>query len=523
VRYVVMSTSKMLVVGLDGACWPLIEPWIEDGSLPNIKALRETGVWGDMKSSIPPITCPAWKCYSTGKNPGKLGVYWWENLDLAERRAVTPTSRSFKSPEIWDYLNSMGFTTGVVGMPMTYPPKRVDGFMVAGGPDCLDEGYSHPPDIARELEAEVGFKTNIPISSLYSEDGVEEALNLIEVQFKAAEHLYQKIPVDFLQVTTFHINGLLQHFYYDGEPVKRAWMAVDRWIGRLRGRFDYLLVMSDHGTSPMRKNWFLNAWLAREGYLTRRRTVFDLLHSMGVSREKVHAVLTALRIKKVLRRVKLLRHLSAQIPKESHEFGHHSGEATLRRVDLKKTRVIASPQGPLYINREVVKDDDEYERLRDELIEKIEGLVDPENGSKVVSKVYRWEEIYGERPIGPVPDLLVLDSDEYHNRGGIMSEEIFAESEWKGNNSLHGLFLLHGPGVRKGVRMEGVSIYDLAPTVLWIYGVRVPDDEMDGRVIREAFEEDYPFPPAHSISRTREEKLKVKKALDRIKKKGLKR
>jgi len=69
--------TKVLVIGLDGATWDLIEPWAEEGKLPTFKMLMENGTWGELESCIPFVTYPAWKCYSTGKNPGRLGVYWF--------------------------------------------------------------------------------------------------------------------------------------------------------------------------------------------------------------------------------------------------------------------------------------------------------------------------------------------------------------------------------------------------------------------------------------------------------------
>jgi len=85
-----------------------------------------------MESCPPPVTCPNWRCYSTGKNPGKLGVFWWEKIDTEERTLTTPTSRSFKSSNYWDYLNDAGKTVGIMNLPMSYPPFEVDGWMVAG-------------------------------------------------------------------------------------------------------------------------------------------------------------------------------------------------------------------------------------------------------------------------------------------------------------------------------------------------------------------------------------------------------
>ena len=62
---------KAIVIGLDGASFKLIKPWIEEGVLPNIRKVIEKGVYGDMRSCLPPVTAPNWKCYSTEKNPGE--------------------------------------------------------------------------------------------------------------------------------------------------------------------------------------------------------------------------------------------------------------------------------------------------------------------------------------------------------------------------------------------------------------------------------------------------------------------
>ena len=69
-----MKKLKVLVIGLDGATYNLINPLMESGKLSTIEKLMATGCHGDLESSIPAVTFPAWKCYSTGKNPGKLGV-----------------------------------------------------------------------------------------------------------------------------------------------------------------------------------------------------------------------------------------------------------------------------------------------------------------------------------------------------------------------------------------------------------------------------------------------------------------
>ena len=69
--------ARVVVVGIDAASWNLLEPWIRDGVLPNLKLLVEGGAYGPLESTYPFITSPAWKSFSTSKNPGKIGIFYW--------------------------------------------------------------------------------------------------------------------------------------------------------------------------------------------------------------------------------------------------------------------------------------------------------------------------------------------------------------------------------------------------------------------------------------------------------------
>lgn len=514
---------KMLVIGLDGACWDLIGEWIEKCELPNIKRLKDKGCWGPMQSCIPPITCPAWHCYATGKNPGKLGVFWWEHLDLENRRVITPNSNSFKSRKLWDYLNDAGYKTGIIGMPTTYPPKRVNGFTIAGGPDCGRSSYTYPKEIEAWLKQQFDYKTQPSISVMDRDKrdiAVEEVHNLIATNFEVAKALIEKNPVDFLHVTSFHINGPLQHFFYDGEPTRKAWRLIDEKIGELAQNFDYLIIMSDHGTSPMIKNFFINAWLEKEGYLVRNRTFYDFLFKFGFSSDRVSRLLAKFHLTQFLRRFKIIQSIARQIPDQLGDLGDHAGEGTFSRVNWQKTRVIGSPQGPLYINKEIVENQDECERLRAELINKLEGLKDPETNKKVIQKVYKREEIYHGSYVRQAPDLIALDADEYHNRGGIGKANILEKSDWQGNNARYGLFLFAGPDIQHGQRIDDVTIFDLAPTILHLMNVRIPDD-MDGRVIKEIFMEDSELAKREVTyqkvtDETEKERERIKKAVRKL-------
>lgn len=484
-----MNKNRMLVVGIDGACWPLIDEWIEEGILPNIKELKDGGVWGDMESCIPPITMPAWKCYSTGKNPGKLGVFWWEHLDLKNKKATVPDSTSFKSKEIWDYLNEEGLKTGVVGMPTTYPPKEINGFMISGGPQTPGNNFTYPRELEKKLKDKFDYSPNPPVFESIKdeerrEEVVQENIEQIRKNFEICNYLQEKKNLDFLQVCSFHINGPLQHFFYNDEATRKAWKVIDEEIGKLREKFDWIIMHSDHGTSPMEKQFYLNAWLKKEGYLKLRKGGQSILAKLGITRENALKIAKKLHLENLLKRSDLIMSIGKKVPTKEGLFGEKEGNKTMKMVDWSKTKAVASAQGPIYLNKEILNEEN-IKKIKNEIIEKLEDFQDLETSKGPIAKVYSREDIYEGEYLQKAPDLIALDSNEYHNKGGIAKEELFGESEWKGNNSLNGLFLIYGKGIKENVRKD-IKIYDLAPTILKIMDTSIPSG-FDGETIEEIF------------------------------------
>jgi len=474
--------QRFLVIGLDGACWPLIDEWIEEGELPNIKELKEEGLWGPLESTKPPITCPAWKCYTTGKNPGKLGVYWWNAINMDEKKIEVAHSGRFNSQQLWDYLNDEGVDTGIVGIPLTYPPDQVDGFMVAGGPDAVDERFYHPDSVKEEID-ELDYKLHpdVVFAGDVEEDGeeVRGIEELVKQRFELGKRLNEKHEPDFLQVTTFYLNSPLHHFFYRSPSVKRVWKEIDSQIGELKDEFDYIMLMSDHGTTPISKSTHINAWLKQEGYLEVEKSKTQVLDSMGLTIQNISSVLDTLGIKNLLANSKTLRNIGERIfPSEGVQRGL-GGEATLEGVIWEETQAIGLPQSPIYLT--VDEDSPEYEDLREELVAKLRKIEDPETGENVFSQASKYEEVYEGSCEGHVPDILAVDHDNYHNRGGLYMDEFFQESEWKGNNGQNGLFLLHGPDIEAEER--DAVLYDLLPTILDTMDAEIPE-ELDGESLR---------------------------------------
>ena len=353
---------EVISIGLDGANWDLLQPWLDAGDLPNIAALREEGVSADLESCLPPVTCPNWRCFSTGKNPGKLGVYWWEKIDTESRTLETPTSRSFRSADYWDYLNAEGYSVGIMNLPMTYPPYEVDGWMVAGGPGSEQTDYTHPPDLETELNRR-GYRLH-PDSPVTSNDDIKAAravVNLIDQRFDTFKWLLSNRPVDIAHCTVFYSN-VLQHFFYRGEPTKSAWEIIDSQLGELREEFPEttLILLSDHGCAEIETVFYANSWLEHEGYLATQDTAANSLGRLGLNQKRISKVTDRLGLRDIIARLTPER-IKELFPRDEEGFKR---EQKLERIDWDRSSAIASGQGLIYVMSD---HSDTVERIIDDL------------------------------------------------------------------------------------------------------------------------------------------------------------
>lgn len=465
--------TDTIVLGLDGANWALLEPWIESGRLPNIEALREEGVWTDMESVLPPVTCPNWRAYSTGKNPGKLGVFWWEKIDTEARTLTTPNSRSFKSVDYWDYLNDEGLDAGVVNLPMTYPPFEMDAYMVAGGPGSDQREYTHPPELGDRLD-ENGYRLHpeTPVTSKDDRTAAAALVDLIDDRLETFRRLLDEETVDVAHCTVFYIN-VLQHFFWRGDPTRRAWQVIDEHVGALRDEYPdaTLVLMSDHGCKDVDTVFYVNSWLEETGYLTTKTDTSDVLSGTGFNKKQLSRLAHRLGVHGLVTRL-APAWLTASIPEDEEGFKR---EQKLEKVDWGESAAIASGQGLVY----VIDDDPD---TVDQLVSDLEALTD-DAGRPIAREVFTREEAYSGPYTGEAPEIVFDQRPGVHTSGAIGSNPVFTGvGTWEAENVRTGLFLADGPAVEADSLDETVSILDVAPTVLQSVGCAIPTD-MDGRVL----------------------------------------
>lgn len=497
----------LVVVGLDGASFELIDPWIDEGYLPNIRKMKERGVWADLECCLPPVTSPNWKCYSTGKNPGKLGIFWWENIDVRNKRVYYPKERVSQEKEIWDYLGEQGKSVGVMGMPTTYPPKKVNGFMISGGLDSMEDDFTYPKELEKRLKEEFNYRVRESADIHLNKDkAVDEILELIDIQFNAAETLLKEYKPDFFQITIFAIN-VLQHFLWDSDQTKKGWQIIDRHLGFLIENGHTVIIMSDHGSNKIEYVFNINTWLIQRKYLITKSTLPILLGKLGLKQEKLAKIATTMKLSKVIRAT-TSKEFREGIPTKTGEIKH---EGKTGIIDWERSTSVASGQGPVYI---LNAEGENYDSFRSKLKGELEAITTP-NGKKIIDKVYRKEDIYSGKYLSEAPDLIIDQAKAVHIPGGIGKRGVFDFSEkWVAENKKYGLFTACGPEITNKGKMEDIRILDLAPTILYIMQVSLSRD-MDGRVLSEILKDSVldQIGKIRYVDGTENEKIQIKEAL----------
>lgn len=501
------GSPRLFVIGIDGATFEVLSPLIRKEVLPNLAEVLRKGSYGELESTIPPVTIPAWVSMVTGKNPGKLGLFDLLKRRPEDYRVVPAEIRSWEHPPFWAILNRHGISTGLMNIPGTYPPRRVEGFIVTGMFTPSERHcFTYPPELVKELNEAVSHYDIDVGQWQYFDEGrfLRDLYRVTEKRMRALMYLMKSHPCDFY-MAVFTCTDRLQHVLWKRwDFLESYWIWFDGLLGEILRRFGEettFFFVSDHGFGPIRRTFYVNEWLRRRGYLIVKRDVkTESFIEVGRAVEMLYYKLG--RLKVVYPLASILNKLLGMGRLRYYTYDYLSKDRLVNWTDWAKTKAFALVHTPhyghIYINvkgkmPQGCVDPEDYEEVREEIIEELSRLRDPSTGEAVKIRVYRREELYEGPYVNEAPDIIfVIDDFECEVDPKLGHPSIFDERasdpRWTGTHKRDGVFIAYGPDIRKGHRIEGAKIADVAPTILHFLGAPIPGD-VDGRVLFEIFEE----------------------------------
>jgi len=457
--------DRTLVIGLDCASPQLVfDLWAE--LLPNLSRLRSEGIWGNLRSTDPPITVPAWTCMFSSRDPGEHGFYGFRNRkDYSYDKLAFANSTYIKLPMVWQFFARQRKRSILVGVPQTYPPKPVRGLLVADflTPDPSVE-YTFPPELKEEINKVADGEYIIDVRDFRTDDK-DWLLDSLHVmtrrRFKVIKHLMTKYPWDlftFVEMGPDRIHHGFWRFFDRAhrlyEPnnkyenaIRDYYVELDALIGEvldLVDEKDTVFVVSDHGIKGMRGAIAINQWLIEAGYMKLKGT-----------------------------------------PKEPTRISYDM-------IDWNNTwawseggyyaRVFLNVQGR-EPNGKIPKPD--YKKFRERLAREIADIGD-ENNDPIGTRALFPEKIYRATNNVP-PDMIVYFGDlDWRSAGSVGLDSIHLFENDTGpddaNHDYNGIFIMKSPLIPETQRNQRIdhSIYDITPTMLKVANVET-DEPLIGK------------------------------------------
>lgn len=489
---------KIVVIGLDGATFRLLDPLIKQGIMPNLGRLRERGTAAVLRSTMPPYTAPAWTTFATGVNPGKHGCYDFllptddlEKFDLCN-------SSHIRTATLYELLAEAGKKSILINLPNSFPPKlatpTITDMLTVGDncvfPESLKTKY---PSLQRYRLAP---NEELNVKGQYDEY-VDDIIAVETDHMAAVRELWVNEPWDFfyyLFSATDWISHAMFNRLMDGSFPKAydLFRYIDEQIGWFMENLSadgQLYIVSDHGFKVYHQTFYFNSWLEQQGYLKTKTADAESFHQDISKQDEQRSRIQKTKRFKVGISKNTMRWLSKSktIERTARWFYHKVAKPFLPvrfnldiTIDFDHT-LACFPKGrtmtAIYINdgrkykQGKPMTDADYHKLRDEIKTKLEALRGPD-GMPVTPKVYTKEDIYGDATPERCPDLF-YEFGDYWFVGQFHSSELFVSETSNKHDSL-GVLFAYGEGITVGATLPEQSIAAVTPTLLHALGLPVP-------------------------------------------------
>lgn len=463
--------KRLVVVGIDGGTFTIIDPLIQAGKLPNLAAMKNRAV---LTSTIPPGTGVAWASFSTGNRPGKTNIYDFTIVEDNSWKIKFVNRGLLSGKPLWKYLDEAGLKCCFMNIPITYPPEKINGVMISGidAPSTLSN-YVSPPELKQKLKE---FNYEIEVSGLKEKNELpKQAIEVLDNRARAA-HYFLEQDFDFF-VVLFRESDVVQHFAWGMPVVEEVYTKIDNFIGDVRKKIEKeggeIIIMSDHGHENVTRAFNVNAWLEQEGYLTTHMPRGSFLGSIGINRERIFKILEKMQLQFLVKMVP--RKLGKKIPSKEVDFE----EAIINNfVDFSKTKAIAKravKTSQIFLNTRarggIVEKEDE-ESMKQEIKNKLGSFL---SDKKISAVIKTKEEIYGTET-KYAPDITLYMKEKHYDTLSLIKSQkkIWDATKEQATHTTEGIIFS-----TMDLNLKNPEIIDLAPTILEYFGIK--NGKFDGK------------------------------------------
>ncbi len=459
--------APVVMIGLDGADFDLLVPWMEQGELPNLKAFLDGAAVGELTTVFPILSPVCWTSAATGVNPGKHGIFDFQKPDPEGGEMLLEQANNRRATPVWMLLSDAGYRVGILNVPMTYPPDPVRGDMVSGFPfPSGDVNPCYPPELSEEMGEYPLDYLGLNLFEQTPEMLLEKFYAGQTARARVAEDWLASGDYDFLWLT-FTCTDKIQHFFWrhmdpnhplhhvanlekHSDAILELWRKQDEILGRMLALIPEnatVMMMSDHGFDAIYRQVNMANWISHT-------EVPQLMKTMAVPKLYI-----------------------------TNGILHYELQGEL-------------PGGS------------DREAFLDRFIQICKDLKDPKTGVHPFEYIFRREDVFSGRMVEKAPDVVFFEAPKYYvTMGRPDSTDLpFVQDVWStsfsANHRPEGIFAMRGPGVKPrtsgsmrdrlaaGGDFDHANIIDVAPTMLALMSQPIPDD-MDGRFLKEGFTKDF--------------------------------
>lgn len=377
-HYSSSNRPRILLIGLDGAEWAIINQLTAEGKLPNLKKLIDEGTSGNLRSITPILSPIVWTSIATGKTPEKHGIAWFMVRDAKTKAGIPVTSTMRNTRALWNILSDHDKKVGMIGWWASWPAEKVNGFIISdhiayhgfgltSANVKTEAGLTYPQEIAEEVKL---LQHN---PQKLSKSEIDRFMNITEDEYNVSIH------------AEFSFGNPLHHFMY---ALANSKTYLDMYR-KLKQKYDV-----------------------------------DL---MGVYFEGIDTV------------------------------GH-------LYMKYRPPKMDGMPEEYFRRYSRVM---DEYYMYQDEILGEI--LQDVNSNTTVI-----------------------VCSDHGFKTGDDRLKEFYSTNvrnaaRW---HEINGVVIMKGPNIKRNTKIEGSSVLDITPTILYLLGLPVARD-MDGKVLTDAILPEY--------------------------------